>query len=46
MIEDPSIAHFFHGEAMKWAAKIAGVLIVLGVGFFLRNKTLAKHEAL
>jgi YjbE family integral membrane protein len=45
MIEDPSIAHYFHSEAMKWAAKIAGVAVVLGVGFFLRNKTLAKHEA-
>ncbi len=45
MIEDPSIAHYFHGEVMKWLAKFAGVAIVLGVGFFLRNKTLAKQEA-
>lgn len=44
MIEDPSIAHLFHGTVAHWAAKIAGVVIVLGVGFALRHKKLEANK--
>jgi YjbE family integral membrane protein len=41
MIDDPLIASYFKAPVMHYGALVAGVAIVLAVGFFLRGKKLS-----
>jgi YjbE family integral membrane protein len=45
MIEDPLIASFFKSAIMHYGALIAGVGIVMAVGFYLRQKKLSTTHA-
>jgi YjbE family integral membrane protein len=45
MIEDPLIAPYFKSAFMHYGALVAGVGIVLAVGFFLRGKKLSAANA-
>jgi YjbE family integral membrane protein len=45
MIEDPLIASFFKSAIMHYGALIAGVGIVMAVGFYLRQKKLSATHA-
>jgi YjbE family integral membrane protein len=45
MIEDPLIAGFFKSAVMHYGALVAGVSIVMAVGFYLRQKKLSATPA-
>jgi YjbE family integral membrane protein len=45
MIEDPLIAGFFKSAVMHYGALVAGVSIVMAVGFYLRQKKLSATHA-
>jgi YjbE family integral membrane protein len=45
MIEDPLIENFFKSAVMHYGALIAGVSIVMAVGFYLRQKKLSASHA-